>query len=209
MFGTVVGRKGMAKVPVGSGWIGHPPGGMSGILAKRDPRWLPPAGKNPGNFWAINTRPFAGAHFAVFPEALCEQPIRAACPALVCAVCGLPRERITVRSGFAGRGRSDDGHPRHMPGFVEREKRSAWGEQPLYETRGWTACECKAGFLPGIVFDPFAGAGTTLVVAKRLGRRYLGCDLNPSYVELAKERLSKMSPAPAQLPQAGSNAPAH
>jgi DNA modification methylase len=41
----------------------------------------------------------------------------------------------------------------------------------------------------GIVFDPFAGSGTTLVVAKKLGRRFIGCDLNPDYVKLANERL--------------------
>lgn len=41
----------------------------------------------------------------------------------------------------------------------------------------------------GIVFDPFAGSGTTLVVAKRLGRRFIGCDLNSEYVRIARERL--------------------
>jgi DNA modification methylase len=44
---------------------------------------------------------------------------------------------------------------------------------------------------PGdIVFDPFSGAGTTLVVAKRLGRRWIGIDLNPSYVADARRRVS-------------------
>ncbi len=42
----------------------------------------------------------------------------------------------------------------------------------------------------GIVADPFAGSGTTLFVAKKLGRRYLGCDLNPAYVKIARRRLS-------------------
>jgi DNA modification methylase len=41
----------------------------------------------------------------------------------------------------------------------------------------------------GIVFDPFAGSGTTLVAAKKLGIRFIGCDLNPGYVKLANERL--------------------
>lgn len=41
----------------------------------------------------------------------------------------------------------------------------------------------------GIVFDPFSGSGTTLVVAKKLGRRFIRCDLNPEYVRLANERL--------------------
>jgi len=41
----------------------------------------------------------------------------------------------------------------------------------------------------GIVLDPMVGSGTTCVVAKRLGRRWIGIDLNPDYVEIAKKRL--------------------
>lgn len=44
---------------------------------------------------------------------------------------------------------------------------------------------------PGdLVVDPFIGSGTTAVVAARLGRRFLGCDLNPDYVRLAMKRLA-------------------
>jgi len=43
---------------------------------------------------------------------------------------------------------------------------------------------------PGeIVLDPFAGTGTTCAVAKRMGRRYVGIDLNPAYVKIAQKRL--------------------
>lgn len=41
----------------------------------------------------------------------------------------------------------------------------------------------------GVVLDPFMGAGTTAVVARRLGRKYVGIELNPSYVRLANERV--------------------
>ena len=41
----------------------------------------------------------------------------------------------------------------------------------------------------GLVLDPFMGAGTTAVVAKKLGRNYLGIDLNPQYVEMANKRI--------------------
>jgi site-specific DNA-methyltransferase (adenine-specific) len=41
----------------------------------------------------------------------------------------------------------------------------------------------------GIVLDPFAGAGTTAIVARRLGQNYVGIELNPEYVKLANERL--------------------
>lgn len=43
----------------------------------------------------------------------------------------------------------------------------------------------------GLVLDPFVGTGTVPTVAKRLGRRYLGIDLNPKYVEIAKERVDQ------------------
>jgi site-specific DNA-methyltransferase (adenine-specific) len=42
-----------------------------------------------------------------------------------------------------------------------------------------------------IVLDPFAGSGTTLVAAKSLGRSYLGCELEPRYVETCKDRIKE------------------
>jgi DNA modification methylase len=42
-----------------------------------------------------------------------------------------------------------------------------------------------------IVFDPFIGSGTTALVAKENGRRYLGCELNPEYRALWEERLAQ------------------
>ena len=41
----------------------------------------------------------------------------------------------------------------------------------------------------GIVFDPFLGSGTTSVVAKKLGRRYCGVEINPLYAAWAEKRL--------------------
>ena len=50
----------------------------------------------------------------------------------------------------------------------------------------------KAGSKEGdIVLDPFTGAGTTAVVAACLNRRYIGFELNPAYVAIARERLKK------------------
>ena len=40
------------------------------------------------------------------------------------------------------------------------------------------------------VLDPFCGSGSTLVAAKACGRRYLGFEINPDYVTVARERLS-------------------
>ena len=43
----------------------------------------------------------------------------------------------------------------------------------------------------GLVIDPFVGVGTTTSVAKSLGRRWVGIETNPKYVEIARERTSE------------------
>jgi modification methylase len=59
-------------------------------------------------------------------------------------------------------------------------------------------CYGAAAHFPGeIVLDPFAGTGTTCAVAKSMGRRYVGIDINPAYVEIAHERVRD---APASAP---------
>lgn len=42
------------------------------------------------------------------------------------------------------------------------------------------------------VIDPFSGSGTTLVVAEQLGRKWLGCDLDPQYNIWAMDRLDRV-----------------
>lgn len=52
----------------------------------------------------------------------------------------------------------------------------------------------KAGSREGdIVLDPFMGSGTTAWVARHLGRRSVGCELNADYLEIARRRLSQQS----------------
>ena len=42
-----------------------------------------------------------------------------------------------------------------------------------------------------VVADFFCGSGTTIVVAKELGRQYIGCDINPKAIEITKQRLEE------------------
>ena len=84
-------------------------------------------GANKRSVWTVATKPYAGAHFAVFPEELIEPCILAGAPA------------------------------------------------------------------GGIVLDPFMGSGTTAQVAQNLGRQYIGCELNPAYMELQNIRTAQQS----------------
>jgi DNA modification methylase len=43
----------------------------------------------------------------------------------------------------------------------------------------------------GIVLDPFIGSGTTAVAAVKTFRRYIGCEINPDYVRIAKRRIAE------------------
>jgi len=68
------------------------------------------------------------------------------------------------------------------------------------ERAGWHGCQMPEQLLgrilracssPGdLILDPFAGSGTTLVTAKKLGRRYLGFELSPDYALQAQKRLA-------------------
>ena len=42
-----------------------------------------------------------------------------------------------------------------------------------------------------MILDPFVGSGTTGVVAKRLGRKFIGIDAEKEYLEIAKKRLER------------------
>lgn len=45
-----------------------------------------------------------------------------------------------------------------------------------------------------VVLDPFSGTGTTAISAKRLGRKFIGFELDPEYVKISNEKLSDIKP---------------
>jgi hypothetical protein len=72
--------------------------------------------------------------------------------------------------------------------------------QPLEDTIDtWTASRLPAPTVPGVVLDPFAGAGTTGMVALRRGRSFVGIELNPEYADLARWRIRDDIPDLNQL----------
>lgn len=84
-----------------------------------------------------------------------------------------------------------------------RNKRSVWTvpTMPFKEAHFATFPErliepCVLAGAPagGVVLDPFMGAGTTAVVAERLGRRWIGCELNPEYAAMAEARIHQQQP---------------
>lgn len=89
-----------------------------------------------------------------------------------------------------------DGTPRFYP--QGRNQRCVWSipTKPFSEAHFATFPEkliepmIKAGCPEGgIVYDPFIGAGTVAVVAKKLNRHYLGSELNADYIDIANKRI--------------------
>lgn len=60
------------------------------------------------------------------------------------------------------------------------------------KTVGWSDCGHN-DWRPGLVLDPFAGSGTTLLVARRLNRSGIGIELNPVYADLARQRMGNVT----------------
>lgn len=166
------------------------------VLARISRNGLNPLGRNRRCVWSIPTQAFAEAHFATFPEKLCEIPIQAGCPEFVCTLCGRPRKRILRPTpNYAARLRSNketsaySGKRRQAAVRIGNALQDAPRVEASYYCAGYTDCGCGDPFAPGIVLDPFFGAGTTGLVARRLNRHFIGIELNPMYVRMANRRL--------------------
>ena len=183
--------------------------GGDGIHVKKmGERFVNPAGRNKRSVWTVNTKPFKGAHFATFPPKLIEPCILAGTSAKgCCPKCGAGWVRVVERDTEQPEGYGNMGA--NAGKWIDEDKQSsghriqknmnalrAAGRNhdnpfPVKITTGWSpACECNAGEpVPGVVLDPFNGAGTTGVVAIQHGRRYIGIDLNSGYLDMARKRI--------------------
>jgi len=71
---------------------------------------------------------------------------------------------------------------------------TACGQPWRSKARLLVPCGCGAPTRPGVVLDPFFGSGTVGVAAQKLGRDWIGIELNPAYVRLAEARLAGAPP---------------
>ena len=146
--------------------------------------------------WLINPQPSRLAHYAGFPEALITPMVKAGTSERgACPLCGSPWSRVVERKKHPTRdmeaqraktaaqtGRTD-GHVSGPSGMVD-----------TVETIGWApTCDCPPVLdpVPQTVLDIFCGSGTTGVVCKRLGRSFVGLDLNENYTAMAEQRIAE------------------
>lgn len=135
----------------------------------------------------VNPRPYRGAHFAVWPETLVEPLIRVSSAAQACGACGAPWRRVVEVKSHSIPVAERQGRYTHE-GRVPQQSGYFWAP-PEREERGWEpTCAHGDGAGRSVILDPFAGSGTTLRVAERLGRDSIGIDLHAGYEPLQRER---------------------
>ena len=124
-------------------------------------------------------------HFAVFPEKLPELCIKAATPEVgCCSKCGSPWARMVKKTGHINK-REPAQVPNNTPTKTDS---TGWAPTTLATDNWQPTCKCNADKVPSIVLDPFAGAGTSLWVAKKLNRRAVGYEISEEYCQLIIER---------------------
>ena len=134
-------------------------------------------GRNLRNVWNIATQPYAGAHFATFPEKLVEPCIRAGTSEKgACPECGAGWRRVVEKEK---KPRGDAFGVKNVGEHDHGQAGSEYQEIVKATTTGWRpGCSCEAAEpRPCIVLDPFAGSGTVGIVAYQLGREFVGIDL--------------------------------
>ena len=149
--------------------------------------------RNLWNYWVLGPEPLSIPHFAAFPTALVEPCIKAGTSQRgACPQCGSPWvrciEQHTAEPSYRRGNKPEVNHAYH--GVSDTR---TLGMVQATTTTGWRpTCECDAGEpVPATVLDPFFGAGTTGLVADRLGRDCIGIDLSSEYAHLAEKRIAE------------------
>ena len=150
-------------------------------------------GANARNVWTFPTQPRPEAHFATYPDELPRRCILAGTSERgVCADCGAAWVRVVEKTSIPnGAGKSSPQRLAKAQYEIRAFKQSV--DQTI-ETLGWQpTCGCNAATVPATVLDPFVGSGTTVYVAQSLGRRGVGVDLNPEYLDMARDTVGKLT----------------
>ena len=157
--------------------------------------------RNQRNFWLLGPEPYAEAHFATFPTEIPRRAILAGTSAHgACPSCGAPWQRVVERGEMVqcGHVKSHHNHKRADEPDSTLSQLSALRTGLTAETKtiGFApTCTCgHEDTVPCVVLDPFMGSGTTGAVARTLGRDFIGCELNESYVALARRRIEAAQP---------------
>ena len=152
-------------------------------------------GRNKRSVWTVTTKPYRDAHFATFPPDLIEPCVLAGSADKCCSKCGRAWERVIEVSRKEGREHLECGNMDERGVTRTTAGLSVPAEYKVKSTRtvGFRpACDCgETDSIPSTVLDPFNGAGTTGVVAIQHGRRYIGIELNPDYLEMARKRIQE------------------
>lgn len=146
--------------------------------------------------WTVPTQPLKQKHYASYPKKLVERMIRAGCPEFVCSKCGKAKRKKIFYKGestsekIKQRGTTEkrdiDGIKQSLDYKGGHETNIRDIEKIEYET-----CNCNVPFIPGTVLDPFAGSGTTGIVARQLNRDFILIEVGQEYIDIIKERMEE------------------
>ncbi|KKM05541.1 hypothetical protein LCGC14_1753070, partial [marine sediment metagenome] len=159
-------------------------------------------GRNKRTVWKIPTQAFPEAHFATYPEKLVEPMVKSGCPEFICTKCGKARGKIYEPTMKIERSQTYDGKQqgqdkqfshKRIQMLVKAGREAGLPHDNTVvpkEFKGYTDCGCGEGWRHGIVLDPFAGSGTTCLVAAQNRRDWIGIELKAEYIEMAKRRIA-------------------
>lgn len=152
--------------------------------------------RNKRTVWTMPTASYPGAHYATFPPALPETCIKAGTSEKgCCPECGNPLKRLFDVKQIELQKTNNPDKQQDITNW-DREKSPRTVKE--ITTTGWEwTCNCDrydANPNPCVVLDPFNGHGTTGMVAARLGRDYIGIEINSHDCEASRDRIKNDNP---------------